>query len=103
MNLPIVSRDEVAQRLAVSPQILLASESRGLIRATRQGEVEGYFPSEIRRLWTVVSLHRDAGINLAGIEAILHLQDQLDRVCQRLHRLAEQLDEALDEARWDED
>lgn len=95
MNPIILPRDQVAHRLAISTRILTAYERRGLVRPVRQGEVEGYPPDEIRRLWTVVSLHRDAGINLAGIEAILQLQGQLEEVCRNLHLLAERLDATI--------
>ncbi|WP_158633548.1 MerR family transcriptional regulator [Tautonia sociabilis] len=95
MNPTILPRDQVAQRLAVSSRMLRAYERRGLVRPVREGELEGYPPSEIRRLWTVVTLHRDAGINLAGIEAILRLREQMDSLCRRLHALAEAIDAEL--------
>lgn len=107
MNPMILPRDHVAHHLAISTRRLLAYERRGLVQVIRSGEVEGYSPSDVRRLWTVVSLHRDAGINLAGIEAILQIQARLDHVCRQLHHLAEQLDEAIvdenDVERADED
>jgi MerR family transcriptional regulator/heat shock protein HspR len=103
MDPTILPRDQVAHHLAISTRRLLAYERRGLVRVIRSGEVEGYAPSDVRRLWTVVSLHRDAGINLAGIEAILQLQGHLERVCDQLHALAEQLDEAIGEEGADED
>lgn len=95
MNPNLLPRELVAQRLAVSSRILASYERRGFIRAVREGDVEGYPPAEVRRLWTVVSLHRDAGVNLAGIEAILQLQAQMDALCGRLRDLARELDEAI--------
>jgi len=93
---PILSRDQVAERLAVKPKLLVRFEARGLIRPTTDGRVEGYAPSEIRRIWTVLSLRRDLGINLAGIEAILKLRDQLDVVHSRLFDLADRLRDVLE-------
>ncbi|QDV36577.1 chaperone modulator CbpM [Tautonia plasticadhaerens] len=95
MNPNLLPRDLVARQLAVSSRILTSYERRGLIRAVRDGDEEGYPPAEVRRLWTVVSLHRDAGVNLAGIEAILQLQAQMDALCRRLRDLARELDEAI--------
>lgn len=96
MNPTLLPREQVADRLGVTSRVLISYERRGPVRADRDGEVEGYAPAQVRRLWTVLSLHRDAGINLAGIEAILQLQAQMDQLCQRLRLLADQLDEAIE-------
>lgn len=87
----IVSREIVAQELSVSPALLVRYEEHGLIRATRDEGVEGYEPGELRRVWTVLSLHRDAGINLAGVECILRLRAQLDGLHLQMHWLVEEL------------
>lgn len=93
---PILPREHVAERLSVSPAVLVRFEARGLIRSTRVGAVEGYEPSEIRRIWTILSLRRDLGINLAGVEAILKLRAHLDEVHAHLRDLADRLREALE-------
>ncbi len=88
----IISRDEVVQRLRVPARLLVRYETRGLVRSVRDGDREGYEPSELRRVWTVVSLHRDLGINLAGIEAILNLRGQIDAIHEQLARIAKALE-----------
>ena len=103
MTPPILPRELVARQLAVSPQLLLRYEQRGLVQAVRSGDVEGYGPVELRRLWTVVSLHRDLGINLAGIEAVPRLRDYTAELHRRMHELARQLHEALEADRADPD
>jgi MerR family transcriptional regulator/heat shock protein HspR len=92
----IVPRDQVAQHLTVSTSTLLRLEGQGLVHAVRQGDVEGYGPAEIRRLWTIVSFQRDLGINLAGIEVILRLRDQMKVTRERLDHLAKILQETLE-------
>src|SRR4051812_3558269 len=92
----IFPRELVAERLAVSPRVLVRFEARGLVQPVRSGAVEGYGPAEIRRIWTVLSLQRDLGINLAGIEAILRLRAQLDEVHAHLRDLAQRLREGLE-------
>src|SRR4051812_38971026 len=77
MSEPIIPRDEVARRLAVPARLLVRYEARGLVRAVKEGPVEGYAPAEVRRLWSIVSYQRDLGINLAGVEALLKLREQL--------------------------
>jgi MerR family transcriptional regulator/heat shock protein HspR len=69
-----------------------------LVRAVQgEGGVEGYGPAEIRRVWTIVSCQRDLGINLAGVEAVLRLNDHIAEVHQRLRGLAQELRAALDD------
>src|SRR3954469_2799764 len=93
----ITSREQVAEHLAVAPQLLIRYEARGLVHPIQEGDVEGYGPTEIRRIWTIVSLQRDLGINLAGVEAILKLRAHVDDVHRRLHDLAEALREFLED------
>ena len=77
-NRLIITREEVARHLAVPLRLLMRYEQRGLIHAVEVDGTEGYEPRELRRIWSVVSLHREAGINLAGIEAILRLKEQME-------------------------
>jgi MerR family transcriptional regulator/heat shock protein HspR len=98
MEPSLISREEVAERLAVPSRLLLCYEARGLVRSVRQGNVEGYPPSEVRRIWTVLSCQLDLGINLAGVEAILKLRDQLAEVHRRLGEVSHELQDALDSA-----
>lgn len=96
MTEPIIPRDQVAEHLRISTRVLVRYESHGLIRAVREGSVEGYRPAEVRRIWTILSFQRDLGINLAGVEAILKLRDHLSQVHRQLDGLARELREALD-------
>ena len=77
MTRPIIPRDLVARQLAVSPRMLVRYERLGLVQVTQDGQIEGYEPSQVRRLWTIMSFQRDLGINLAGVEVILRLCDQM--------------------------
>jgi MerR family transcriptional regulator/heat shock protein HspR len=102
--MPIIPREQVAEQLAVDSTLLIRYESRGLVQVAREGAVEGYRPGEVRRVWSIVSLHRDLGINLAGVEAILRLRSTLDQLQRRLRDLASELDEVSrppDEAEHD--
>jgi MerR family transcriptional regulator, heat shock protein HspR len=97
MTQRIIARDLAARQLAVSTKVLARYESLGLVQATHEGSEEGYEPAQIRRLWSIVTYQRDLGINLAGVEVILHLVDHLSQVHHRVHHLAEELRELLDE------
>jgi MerR family transcriptional regulator/heat shock protein HspR len=62
----------------------------------QEGTEEGYEPTQIRRLWSIVSFQRDLGVNLAGVEVILRLSDQLSDVQRRVNQLAGELRELLE-------
>jgi MerR family transcriptional regulator/heat shock protein HspR len=94
---PLIPREQVAQQFDVATTVLVRYEAAGLVQAERTGDVEGYGPAEIRRLWTILSLQRDLGINLAGVEAILKLRAHMGELHRRLDLLAAELRDLLDE------
>ena len=98
----IIPRERVAQVFAVSIRRLRLYEAHGLIHSVRDVDAEGYEPAEMRRIWSIVSLQRDLGVNLAGVEAILHMREQFDELTTRVHHLAEEL-RSLAEAESDDD
>jgi MerR family transcriptional regulator/heat shock protein HspR len=97
MSATIVPRDLVARELAIPTNLLVRYEALGLVRSVREGSVEGYEPGQIRRIWRVVSFHRDLGVNLAGVEVILRLFDHLSEVHRRVDRLADEFRELFDD------
>lgn len=96
MNQRIISRDVVARQLAVSPTQLIRYERMGLIECVVEGEVQGYEPAQVRRIWSITSYQRDLGINLAGVEVILQLRDRMAHLHHHLQDLAEQLQELVE-------
>ena len=92
------TRDHVAQRLSVPARALQLYEARGLVQSIQSADQgEGYGPAEIRRLWTIVTFQRDLGVNLAGVEAILQLSEQLEHLHQHMSAVSESLDQAIRE------
>ena len=91
----LLTRDDVCQRLAISRQLLLRYEQTGLIAPRTVDSEVRYGRPEVRRAWAVVSLHRDLGINLAGVEAVLHLRSQLEDAEHQVRVLVEFLEESL--------
>ena len=60
----------------------------GLIQPARSaGNTRLYDEETIDRLETILTLTRDLGVNLAGVEVILDLQDQMDQMKQEVDRL----------------
>jgi MerR family transcriptional regulator/heat shock protein HspR len=73
----------VCKLYRLHPQTLLTYERRGLIGREvvilEDGrEAVTYHARDLRRIRTICSLTRDLGVNLAGIEVILHLLDRLE-------------------------
>lgn len=93
----LYTREVVCERLQISPQMLLRYEQVGLIEPRIVNNEVRYGRAEIRRAWTVVSLHRDLGINLAGVEAVLHLQTQLLDADRQVRALLRALEQSLEQ------
>jgi len=96
MTRPIIPREFAAQQLAVTPKVLVRYEKLGLVQVAHDGNVEGYEPSQVRRLWTIMSFQRDLGINLAGVEVILSLCDRMTELHHHLGDLASEIREILE-------
>ena len=71
----------VAEKYNVHPQTLRLWEREGLIRPTRsQGNTRLFDDETCERLETILTLTRDLGVNLAGVEIILNLKEQVRRL-----------------------
>ena len=78
----------VAERFEIHPQTLRLYEREGLIRPRRSaGNTRLYDEDTIDRLETILNLTRDLGVNLAGVEVILNMRDQLEALRRRLDDL----------------
>jgi MerR family transcriptional regulator/heat shock protein HspR len=68
----------VAARYEIHPQTLRLYEREGLLRPSRTvGKTRLYSDNDMERLEFILSLTRELGINLAGVDAILNLRDQM--------------------------
>ena len=84
----------VAERYNVHPQTLRMYEREGLISPPRsEGNTRLYDHATLRRLETILTLTRDMGVNLAGVEVILRLREQLDELRRRVEALEGRLQE----------
>lgn len=99
MTSKILAREVVAEHLAVSTSLLCRYEARGLVHAVRSGDVVGYEPAEVRRIWTIVSLQRDLGVNLPGVEAVLQLKARVAAMNRQFQALIQALDDAAEHDR----
>ncbi len=82
----------VAQTYQVHPQTLRLYERQGLIRPARSaGNTRLYDETAIRRLEAILTLTRDLGVNLAGVDVILNLREQVAELEAELQRLGDEL------------
>jgi MerR family transcriptional regulator/heat shock protein HspR len=71
----------VAERYNIHPQTLRLWEREGLIQPTRsRGNTRLFDEAACERLETILALTRDMGVNLAGVEIILNLKEQIQRL-----------------------
>lgn len=91
----------VAERYNVHPQTLRLWEREGLLCPTRsEGNTRLYDDEACQRLEAIITLTRDLGVNLAGVEIILNLRQQiaeLSREKDLLGRMVRQLMQAKNE------
>ena len=87
-----------ADLVGMHPQTLRIYEQKGLVRPKRTaGNTRLYSESDIERLRLIQRLTTELGLNLAGVERVLHLEDELQRMRRRLERLEGEMRKALSE------
>lgn len=86
----------VAERYDIHPQTLRLYEREGLLKPARSaGNTRLYDAEALRRLRSILALTRDMGVNLAGVEVILSLQDQLLKLQMERDQLLRYVQEDL--------
>jgi MerR family transcriptional regulator/heat shock protein HspR len=68
----------VAELYKLHPQTLRLYERVGLLKPSRsQGNTRLYTDQDLERLDVILTLARDMGVNLAGIEIILNMREKM--------------------------
>lgn len=69
----------VAELYEVHPQTLRLYEREGLLKPSRSvGNTRLYTDTDLERLDVILSLTRELGVNLAGVEIILNMREKMD-------------------------
>ncbi len=89
----------VAAELAdMHPQTLRMYETRGLIEPKRSPKgTRLYSQADVDRLRRIQEMTNELGLNLAGVERVLALEEQLERATRRLEALEKRSREMRDE------
>jgi MerR family transcriptional regulator, heat shock protein HspR len=85
-----------AELVGMHPQTLRIYENKGLIRPQRtSGNTRLYSELDLERLRLIQRLTNELGLNLAGVEHVMRLQDELLRMRRRLDRMEREMRSAV--------
>jgi MerR family transcriptional regulator/heat shock protein HspR len=81
-----------AELVGMHPQTLRIYEAKGLVLPKRTpGGTRLYSEADLERLRLIQTLTTELGLNLAGVEAVLRLRDEVSRLRGRVERLERQV------------
>jgi MerR family transcriptional regulator/heat shock protein HspR len=93
---PLYMISVAADLVGVHPQTLRIYENKGLVRPQRTpGGTRLYSESDLDRLRVIQRLTTEVGLNLAGVELVLRLEDELRKAHTQMERLQAQLREEI--------
>lgn len=85
-----------AELVGMHPQTLRMYEARGLVRPARTpGGTRLYSDLDLDRLRLIQRLTTELGLNLAGVEHVIRLEDELRRLQARMDRIERELREEI--------
>ena len=80
----------VAQKYNIHPQTLRLYEREGLLKPSRtDGNTRLYSEEDLEQLETILSLTRDLGVNLAGVEIILNMRRKTELMQREVNEFME--------------
>ena len=86
-----------ADLVGMHPQTLRIYEQKGLVRPKRTaGNTRLYSELDLERLRLIQRLTTELGLNLAGVEQVLRLEDELRRMHTRFDRMEREMREAVE-------
>jgi MerR family transcriptional regulator/heat shock protein HspR len=89
---PIYMISVAAELVGMHPQTLRIYESKGLVRPKRTpGGTRLYSEADLERLRIIQRLTTELGLNLAGVELVLRLEDELRKAHELIERLQKRL------------
>jgi MerR family transcriptional regulator, heat shock protein HspR len=85
-----------AELVGMHPQTLRIYEAKGLVRPKRTpGNTRLYSEADLERLRLIQRLTGQLGLNLAGVETVLRLEDELKRMQRRIERIESEMRERV--------
>jgi MerR family transcriptional regulator/heat shock protein HspR len=85
-----------AELVGMHPQTLRIYEAKGLVRPKRTpGNTRLYSEADLERLRLIQRLTGELGLNLAGVDTVLRLEDELAKMRTRLDRMEREMRERV--------
>ena len=86
----------VANQFSVHPQTLRLYEREGLLKPSRtEGNTRLYTEADMSRLETILSLTRDLGVNLAGVEIVLNMREKMEEMQHQMQEFVSYVTEQM--------
>jgi len=82
----------VSEMLGIHPQTLRIYEREGFIKPKRSGgNTRLYSEEDVEKLEMILRLTRELGVNLAGVEVILSMREQIEQLQREMEETIQQL------------
>ena len=86
----------VAKTYGLHPQTLRMYEREGLLKPSRtEGNTRLYSQTDVERLEAILNLTREFGVNLAGVDIILKMREQMDKMQEDVNQLLQSFRQVL--------
>ncbi len=93
----------VSKMYNVHPQTLRLYEREGLLKPSRsEGNTRCYTEDDLKQLELILSLTRELGVNLAGVEVILNMRNKMAQIEAEVNEFLEYVRKEFFEGREDE-
>jgi MerR family transcriptional regulator/heat shock protein HspR len=78
----------VSESYQIHPQTLRLYERLGLLTPSRsEGNTRLYTAEDLQRLEVILTLTRELGVNLAGVEVILNMREKMERLQKQVEEM----------------
>jgi MerR family transcriptional regulator/heat shock protein HspR len=86
----------VADKYEIHPQTLRLYEREGLLKPSRSdGNTRLYTDEDLVRLEMILTLTRDMGVNLAGVEVILNMREKMETMQKQIEEFVATLNQEM--------
>ena len=86
----------VAETYQIHPQTLRLYERLGLLKPSRSdGNTRLYTDEDMKRLEVILTLTRELGVNLAGVEVILNMREKMEKLQQQVEEMVHFVQEQI--------
>ncbi len=93
---PLYMIGAVSRMFNIHPQTLRLYEREGLLTPSRtEGKTRLYSQEDIEKLEFILFLTRELGVNLAGVDAILRMREQIEQLQKQIEFLLDYIEKEI--------